>query len=149
MSRKSITGTELERLYLQSIAAANLRDWSHLSSPPGQEFLNHVSDDFQFRPERLTQPMSWAEAVDFWETNFAHFPNLYINVTDVSSNVDQVEGKATVHVQSETIGGVVGGEETKYVYFGETRWRFSKQMEKWLCFEMSGIRGTVNHQGFV
>lgn len=147
MSQKSIIGSELERIYLQSIEAANLQDWAH-QSPQGREFLNHVSDDFRFRSEQLP-PLSWDDAVNYWQTYFARLPPFHINVTDVSSDVNQEEGTARVHVQSETVGGVIGGEETNYVYIAETCWRFSKKENMWMCYELSGIRGTAHHQGFV
>lgn len=147
MSQNRQIGSELERLYLQSIKAANLQDWAH-KSPQGQEFLDHISDDFVFRSEQMP-PLGWADAVHYWETYFARLPKFHINVQEVSSDVDEKGGNATVHVQSEAIGGVLGGEETKYVYFAETCWRFDRGLRKWLCFEMSGVRGSAQHQGFV
>lgn len=139
-----IVGEEIERLSLQGIVAVNARDWDY-TTLAAREFLERISEDFQLlSPDSPAQ--NWDQAVRQWKQAGTHYPNLYIEVVHVSSHVRLKDGWASVHIQSN----VTGAEDNiKFAWLSQRCWRFDKAKEKWMCYEMSGMRGTQSLTGFL
>lgn len=155
-AKSAAAAAELERLSLQGIAAVNNRDWNY-QAPQAREFLNHIASDF-----RLLSPdssiLDWEQAVRQWREKVSVWPDMQVVVSHVSSDVRLGEGRASVHIQSNVVGA---GERVSFAWLSQRLWRREDAREdseeggkgekkgRWVCYEMSGMRGTQSLTGFV
>ncbi|CZT14391.1 uncharacterized protein RCC_00368 [Ramularia collo-cygni] len=136
---------ELERLSIQGIAAVNDADWQYNKTREAKESREHISEDF-----RLVSPdnklLNWDQAVTQWREKYERWPGMYVVVTHISSDVQLGRGKASVHVQSNVVGA---GTSVTFTWLSQRLWRIDAKSGKWMCYEMSGMRGTQSLVGFV
>lgn len=163
---KSIAAAaEVERLSLQGIEAVNARDWNY-QTPQAREFLNHIAADFRLHsPDSLI--LTWEQAVRQWRAKVEAWPDMRVVVSHVSSDVRLGEGRASVHIESHVVGA---GERVSFKWLSQRLWRWEEEGEvggegvkgkeqgeggkgekegRWVCYEMSGMRGTQSLTGFV
>lgn len=144
MSSSSTTASHLEAICAAWTMAWNARDWNFTRTAPDN--LSHI-DTNRFRCYLEDgQTLNWAETIEHQKATV--LPGHSLDVTSIRANVHEHLGWASVIIQANGEGNRSGGEGLNFVFAFETSWR-KKEHGIWMCYEMTAIRGTANHTGFV
>ena len=133
---KSLKAT-LEELSVGNIKIINDRDWD-LTSPEAKVLKEHVSPHFRTWVHNLSKPMtiSFEDATAWIQKVVEEYPDYREEILDVTSDIDEKRGCATVimHVRID------GHEQTSVEAIREARWE-RDDSGKWWLHNYVGIRG--------
>lgn len=128
------TSTRLERLSRCVPEVINARDWAFTSND-AQELLANVSADFMCRLDPHPQPLTLGEQVKAWADRSRETPEFWIELQDVTSNVDQGTGEASVYLDMIFKG--VGKFNLHTI--AEMKWR--RRGNWWKLYWVHALRG--------
>lgn len=141
------TASQLERLARSATQVVNGGDFDH-ETPAGREFASYVSDDFQAVLDNYSpEPLSWRGLCATWKLMARLDPSVFFDIRQISSDVDDVRGKATVYVEIAATG-VTGSKDVKFLTMSVLSWRRDEK-GRWWYHRYQGMLGTVGSGGFV
>ncbi|USW54291.1 Putative NTF2-like domain superfamily protein [Septoria linicola] len=133
---KTIKAT-IERLSVLEIELMNVRDFDH-ATPAGREMLSHISTGFRAHHDNVATPMNLDDFMAHWRGMYAEMPDIHLEVTKVSSHVDDERVHATVHLDTVMRGM---GPDVAVGAMGELQWKLRKTDAKWMLMSYLGLRG--------
>lgn len=138
------TAKELEALSTAFVHALNARDFDFNKSGSAREVSRHIAPTWKAQLDTRPQqerPLSWDEQRQAWRERALDHPDVYFDVVQVTSDVNEENGHAKVYLDMEVSG--IG--HVLLHAMNEVRWRRTRGT--WLCYYVIGMRGTPGNAG--
>lgn len=124
------TRSYLEGLCVAGVVALNDRDYEY------RNVYDAISPRFRAYFENVPQPLTLEEYKVVAQQTIERFPEYHIDVQNVSSEIDELQGNAIVYLEGEVTGAPPG---TRMVLMNEFRWK--RDGGAWLCWLHRGMKG--------
>lgn len=130
----------LERISPIGLSLTNNRDFT--SNHPSLSYL-HPNHKIFF--DNFPEPLTWDQHMQYSKQLAEENPAYRLELKGIQSDIDEVQGKATVHMEIEVFG--LSGTE-RMLGVSSVEWERDEQ-GKWWAVRAVGMRGTEIGGGFV